>query len=183
VRPLQPSRPPGLCLQSSALQLLWEVPRREVPRVPDIPSHQGSRSERHAQRPPSICPEVTSGRRGQSRNAVKPISPLDGDPERAGLKRSQGRCVLVYVGPELRRRRRQDNQQCMTTMIQDDLTYPERELPSHSAIHRLPLKSRTSPPPWFPSKGRVPPFGGPWMVEGRRASSTAPERCQLGART
>ncbi|GMG16107.1 unnamed protein product [Phytophthora fragariaefolia] len=40
-------------------------------------------------------PQSTSGRRGKSGSAVKLVSPLDGDPERAGLKRSQGLCVLV----------------------------------------------------------------------------------------
>jgi ribosomal protein L37E len=48
-----------------------------------------------AHRHPSVCPEVTSGRRGQSRNAVKPISPLDGDPERAGLKFPRTVCLSV----------------------------------------------------------------------------------------
>ncbi|GMF35677.1 unnamed protein product [Phytophthora fragariaefolia] len=98
-------------------------------RVPSSRSYQGSRPERHVERPASVRPEDTYGRRGKSRSAVKLVSPLDGDPERAGLKRSRGLCVLVYVGPELRRRRKSDNQQCLTTLIQDGPGDPERDRP------------------------------------------------------
>ncbi|GMF42748.1 unnamed protein product [Phytophthora fragariaefolia] len=98
-------------------------------RVPISRSYQGSCPERHAERPASVCPEDTSGRRAKSRSAVKLVSPLNDDPERAGLKHSQGLCVLVYVGPELRRRRKSDNQQCMTTLIQDGPGDPGRDRP------------------------------------------------------
>ncbi|GMF36883.1 unnamed protein product [Phytophthora fragariaefolia] len=98
-------------------------------RVPSSRSYHGSRPEIHAEIPASVCPEDTSGRREKSRSTVKLVSPLDGDPERAGLKRSQVLCVLVYVGPELRRRRKSDNQQYMNTLIQHGPGDPEQDRP------------------------------------------------------
>lgn len=65
-------------------------------------------------------PESTSGSgRRFWGETVKPLSPLDGDPERAGLKKTPELCVLAYVGPELRR---QVNHQCMTISPREDPT-------------------------------------------------------------
>ncbi|POM70414.1 LOW QUALITY PROTEIN: Hypothetical protein PHPALM_13151, partial [Phytophthora palmivora] len=48
--------------------------------------------------------------------------PLDGDPERVGLKKPPELCVLAYVGPELKKQ--QVNHQCMT-ITQDDSQVPD----------------------------------------------------------
>ncbi|GMF36809.1 unnamed protein product [Phytophthora fragariaefolia] len=56
---------------------------------------------------------------GDADSAVKLTSPLDGDPERVGLKTTPELCVLVYVGPALRRKS-QDNHQCMTVISEND---------------------------------------------------------------
>ncbi|KAJ8525522.1 hypothetical protein ON010_g15592 [Phytophthora cinnamomi] len=47
-------------------------------------------------------------------------SPLDGDPERVGLKTTTDLCVLVYIRPELRSKN-QDSHQCLT-VISEEMT-------------------------------------------------------------
>ncbi|OWY97449.1 LOW QUALITY PROTEIN: hypothetical protein PHMEG_00032012 [Phytophthora megakarya] len=78
--------------------------------------------------PPDILKKLLDGKAD-----VKLVSPLDGDPERAGLERPQGLCVLAYVGRELREKKT-DNQQCMImnqdypikpVQVQPDLTESE----------------------------------------------------------
>jgi len=83
-------------------------------------SNQDSRSTGSTEEPTTFDPEATSDWRGEFRGtaAVKPISPLDGDPERSGLKKTPELCVLVYVGPGLRCQK-QHKQQCMTVKSDD----------------------------------------------------------------
>ncbi|GMF47205.1 unnamed protein product [Phytophthora fragariaefolia] len=79
-------------------------------------------------RPCSFCKKFHEDQCGEWKKfqAVKTLarqvtltSPLDGDPERVGLKTTPELCVLVYVGPELRSRS-QDNHQCMTVISENE---------------------------------------------------------------
>ncbi|GMF19392.1 unnamed protein product [Phytophthora fragariaefolia] len=61
---------------------------------------------------------------------VKLTSPLDGDPERVGLKTTPELCFLGYVSPEVRNIS-QDNHQCMTVISENeeylsDLSRPDQ---------------------------------------------------------
>jgi hypothetical protein len=72
--------------------------------VEGIASNQDARSTGSTEGPTPFDHEATSGWRCEFRGnaTVKPISPLDGDPERVGLKKTTELCVLVYVGPNFR---------------------------------------------------------------------------------
>jgi hypothetical protein len=65
---------------------------------------QDSRSTGSTEGLTTFNPEATSGWRWEfwGNATVKPVSSLDGDPERAGLKETPELCVRGYVGPELR---------------------------------------------------------------------------------
>ncbi|POM75582.1 Hypothetical protein PHPALM_7302 [Phytophthora palmivora] len=120
--------------------VLWQVSR-----IRDDASRESSRPEWHANRLTSRCPQnpqEIAGREGQSGEAVKLTSPLDGDPERAGLKLPQGLCVLANVGPELRVKK-PDNHQCMT-MIQGEPTESDHMYP-FSSEDDLPVEFRLQP--------------------------------------
>ncbi|OWY92069.1 hypothetical protein PHMEG_00039076, partial [Phytophthora megakarya] len=60
-------------------------------------------------------------RQGRLRTKYPGRAPLDGDPVRDGHGKTPGLCALVYFGPELRTKTR-DNQQCMTSMFQDPMS-------------------------------------------------------------
>ncbi|OWZ15526.1 hypothetical protein PHMEG_00010818 [Phytophthora megakarya] len=68
--------------------------------------------------------QFLDGDAGFGGEAVKPVNPLDGDPERVGLKDISQLCVLVYVAPELRSRD-QDNHQYMSVIENDADLRPE----------------------------------------------------------
>ncbi|GMF33954.1 unnamed protein product [Phytophthora fragariaefolia] len=88
-------------------------------RTEKIPSSEDTRSTRYT-RPTVRHLRSTSGwGRLFWGTAVKLTSPLDGDPERVGLKTTPELCVLVYVGPELRSRS-QDNHLCMTVISENE---------------------------------------------------------------
>jgi len=117
-------------------------------------SNQDSRSTGSTEGPTTFDPEATSGWRCEFRGnaTVKPISPLDGDPERAGLKKTPELCVLVYVGPELRCQK-QHKQQCMTVKSDDGaflsdqsrLEYPHLEPLSSEVDLDEPQEFRLEP--------------------------------------
>ncbi|EGZ27096.1 hypothetical protein PHYSODRAFT_472956 [Phytophthora sojae] len=77
-----------------------------------------------------------------SGGAVKPLSPLGGDPVRAGLKAPE-LCVLAYVGPELRISH-QDNQQCMISLSNDDPIQSD-QIDDRSGLSRSELRAPDGP--------------------------------------
>ncbi|GMF45643.1 unnamed protein product [Phytophthora fragariaefolia] len=80
---------------------------------------------------------------------VKLTSPLDGDPERVGLKTTPDLCVLVYVGPELRSKS-QDNHQCMTVISENEEYLSDLPLPDQLRLEEdCPDNNDRDDPPEF----------------------------------
>ncbi|GMF46190.1 unnamed protein product [Phytophthora fragariaefolia] len=80
---------------------------------------------------------------------VKLTSLLDGDPERVGLKNTPELCVLVYVGPELRRKS-QYNHQCMTVISENEEYLSDLPLPDQLRLEEdCPDNNDRDGPPEF----------------------------------
>ncbi|GMF64243.1 unnamed protein product [Phytophthora fragariaefolia] len=77
-------------------------------------------------------------------------SPLDGDPERVGLKTTPELCVLVYVGPEMRNKN-QENHPCMTVPSEKDDKYlsVHQWLEKPRLVERSPDNNDWDDPPEF----------------------------------
>ncbi|KAE8876759.1 hypothetical protein PF005_g24430 [Phytophthora fragariae] len=86
-------------------------------RRPDLASHQ-IRPDSARRESVLDTPKIVAGPDSNVID-VKPVSPLDGDPERAGPKKPPELCALVYLGPELKSRT-QGKHECMTVFKDDD---------------------------------------------------------------
>ncbi|GMF41724.1 unnamed protein product [Phytophthora fragariaefolia] len=92
---------------------------------------------------------VENGKKNPSSEDTRSSSPLDGGPERVGLKTTPELCGLVYVGPELRSKS-QDNHQCMTVISENEEYLSDLPLPDQLRLEEdCPDNNDRDDPPEF----------------------------------
>ncbi|GMF23999.1 unnamed protein product [Phytophthora fragariaefolia] len=148
-RPYHPVSKTGIAPSSVNAAMISDILKRAVAMTSSVIAAA-------AKDTPLVCVEfdlvssVTSFMKLNVENGRCSKCPLDGDPERVGLKTTPKWCVLVYVGPEMRNKN-QENHPCMTVPSEKDDKYlsVHQWLEKPRLVERSPKNNDWDDPPEF----------------------------------